>query len=228
MRSIVFIPDGNRRYAKRHALQTVLEGHSRGADVARTLIDAAFDEGIEQVVFLGATELNLKERVNEVPHLVRLFQKYLGELLQSPRHDGRVSICGNWKQYCGSPALTAMVNAVEARKVDPGKEGRHLTFLFGHDGARDIADAAQCLAKSGVPVCVDSLKKRLPTAHVGEVDCIFRSGVEGDPHNSGSLMPFQTGNSQFYFTKKLWPEITVDDLRQAIAQVRSRPRRLGK
>ena len=228
MRSIIFIPDGNRRFAKRNKLASVLAGHGKGAEVARTLVEAALEEGVEHVVFLGATELNLKERSDEeVAHLYGLFKKYLRELLEVKRPDRRMYIRGNWGDYHPDQELANLVAMVESRPIATTCT-QHVTFLFGHDGRRDIADVADRLAVRGERVTVEAIYQKLPTAHIGEVDCIFRSGVEGDPHNSGSLMPFQTGNSQFVFTSKLWPEVTVDDLRKAIADVRKRPRRLGK
>lgn len=228
MRSIVFIPDGNRRFAKRNALQSLLAGHSKGAEVARTLVETALEEGVTHVVFLGATELNLKERsAEERNHLYALFKKYLQELLDAKRSDRRIYIRGNWSEYHSDPELASLVASVESRSV-AADSAQHLTFLFGHDGRRDITDAAERLTASGLKVTVESICRKLPTSHLGEIDCIFRSGVEGDPHNSGSLMPFQTGNSQFIFTEKLWPEVTADYLRRAIADVRKRQRRLGK
>ena len=47
---VAFIMDGNRRWAKKNALD-VLQGHSRGADNIRPLVEYASEQGIKYVTF---------------------------------------------------------------------------------------------------------------------------------------------------------------------------------
>jgi len=67
------------------------------------------------------------------------------------------------------------------------------------------------------------LSKDLPV-----VDLIIRTGVENDPHNSVGFLMWQTQNSQYYFSNKLFPEFGPSDLDKAVDAFKERERRMGK
>ena len=57
------------------------------------------------------------------------------------------------------------------------------------------------------------------------VDLLIRTG--GDYRLSNFLL-WQAAYAELYFTKTLWPEFTVEEFDQAIAEFVSRERRFGK
>jgi undecaprenyl diphosphate synthase len=57
------------------------------------------------------------------------------------------------------------------------------------------------------------------------IDILFRSG--GEKRISG-FFPTKVLYSELFFEKKLWPEITLDDLNRIVKLFKKRERRFGK
>ena len=57
------------------------------------------------------------------------------------------------------------------------------------------------------------------------IDILFRSG--GEKRISG-FFPTKVLYSELFFEKKLWPEITLDDLNRTVKLFKKRERRFGK
>ncbi len=106
-----------------------------------------------------------------------------------------------------------------------------LTLLFGYNGLTELFYAhKKALGETiedGRPYDERAIRKHLWTAHVPMVGLIIRTGCDGDPHLSDSLLPVQTEHAQLYFTKTRWPAFDVAELKCAFDNYSQRPRRLG-
>lgn len=77
---IGFIMDGNRRWAKRHALATLL-GHTKGADVMENVVDYCLEDDIKTVSFWALAKKNVEERTEEeLSYLYRLLLERVEKL----------------------------------------------------------------------------------------------------------------------------------------------------
>lgn len=83
---IFIIPDGNRRYAKKHGKPTVW-GHTKGFRVALNLLRYFRPLPIRAVTLWGFASDNWKRSESEVNHLMRIYgliiDNYLDELVES-------------------------------------------------------------------------------------------------------------------------------------------------
>lgn len=221
------IPDGNRRWGNEHMLSAATQGHSRGRETAQKIIEAAFAEGVTDVVFLGATDLNLRNRPRgEVEHLYRLLKDELRARLVGGERGTRLYVRGDWTKFRPDAELAELIRTAE--EVTARDAVRSLTILFGHNGLEDVISATTRAVHAGEPVDRESIRPFLPTSHLGEIDLIIRTGVENkDYHLSGSLLPYHTQKAYLYFTETLWPDFTPEELRKACAHYRSLPKRGG-
>jgi undecaprenyl diphosphate synthase len=75
---------------------------------------------------------------------------------------------------------------------------------------------------------VDSglIKSQLLTKDLPPVDFLIRTG--GEPHNSGGFMMWDVADAQLFFSEKLWPDFSNDQLKNAIMEYTRRERRMGK
>jgi undecaprenyl diphosphate synthase len=90
-----------------------------------------------------------------------------------------------------------------------------------------MMDAIQKFQRSPkTPVDYISVKEYLWTSALPSVDLVVRAG--GEPHWSGGFMMWHTTDSQFYFTKKFWPDFDPKELQKALSDYASRERRFGK
>ena len=224
---VAFIPDGNRRWAKKHLFET-WKGHERGVARFEELMRFAFDSGVKYVTFWASSEDNLRKRsADEIGFLVQLLIAELRRLHDSPETTEkqiRVRVIGRGVKMIESAELAAAVSAVEQKTA--GNTKNFLTILFGYDGRTDMIHAINELRDTTYELRVESVAKALLTKELPEVDLVVRTG--GEPHNSAGFLMWQTANSQLYFTETLWPDFDVEELQKAFDDFSGRERRHGK
>lgn len=220
---IAIVPDGNRRWAKKHG-KNVMEGHWAGIQKLKDVASWCRDAGVEYLTLWILSTENASRTKSEVEGLFKLFERMLGEI-ENGHEDSSIRFAGDFSIFPQSLVK-------RAKKVEEKTKGRKLKLiiLMGYGGRREIVDAVNKLieeAKEGKISKVDeeSFRQYLYAPDIPDPDLIFRSG--GEKRLSG-LLPWQTTYSEFYFSDKLWPEITRDEFDTAIADYRQRHRRFGK
>src|SRR3989344_4111575 len=82
---VVIIPDGNRRWAKKHGLAP-LEGHKKGLDTALKVVRGSRDLGVKILTLWGFSSENWQRPDTEVKYLMKiyvfLFKKHFRELIK--------------------------------------------------------------------------------------------------------------------------------------------------
>ncbi len=223
-RCLVIIPDGNRRWARSHNLTRSI-GHARGLVNCRTIAAEAFNLGVEHVVIWAASEANLKNRDSQ--EIANLFVLLKTELTYRSKQREKIGVhlCGILQKQNGriDTEFEDLVRGVQQRTAH---FDQHLTILFGYSGVTELVVAAEKAAKEGPPTEA-SIRKHLWTSHLPDVDLLIRTGVEGDPHWSDLLLPWQLRNTQLYFSEVYWPAFTVQHLQGAFEDYSARVRRAG-
>lgn len=227
---IAIIPDGNRRWARLHNLPAhrgIETGAKRFSETAKFF----HRQGVNYLTLWSASEDNLKKRnFVEVRHLVRVMKKELRENLDDGTYlqeAARIQFMGRGLDMVGDRELRELVKKVEDQTKHFSKA--HLTILFGYDGKREMLEAIKSLnnVKSNRGEVTDSmLKAHLWTRELPPVDLVIRTG--GEPHWSSGFMMWLTSDSQFHFTKKLWPDFNKRECEKALLNYAQRERRLGK
>ncbi len=230
-RHVAIIPDGNRRWAKNHKLETWL-GHKKGSENLRSLLDVAVDLGISYVSFWGSSKDNLTKRPSlEVKYLLKLFEEKFIDLAEDEkihRNHIKINIYGSWREQFPESAKKSLDKAIDVTK----NYNKHfLNFFLAYSGTGEILDAIKCItkkAKSDAPLEIDGnlLKSCLQTRELPIVDLMIRTG--GEPHLSDGFMMWDTANAQLCFSDKLWPDFDDQDFKKAIKEYSKRERRFGK
>lgn len=230
-RHIAIIPDGNRRWAKKHKLSAWL-GHKRGSEKLGELADVAIKLNIPHISFWGSSEDNLNKRpAEEVNFLLNLFKEEFLNLSKSKKiHDNkiRINIFGGWREQFPKDVKTSLEKAMESTK---NYNKFFLNFFIAYSGTSEILKAVKCIAEKArkdlfLKVDKDLFKNCLLTGNLPPVDLMIRTG--GEPHNSDGFMMWDTANAQLYFSEKLWPDFNERDFRDAIEDYAERERRFGK
>lgn len=226
---IAIIPDGNRRWAKKHLLPAFM-GHREGAKTAEKVFEAALEAGVTYLSFWGASISNITKRsAEEVSFLSNLFEEQFKRLLTDPvleKYKVRVRVLGTWRQHF-SAALVAIIEEIEAKTA--AWSGRHLTFLLAYNGTEEMINAVQKIVASGQKeIGENTIKQHLYTRELPPVDLVIRTGEENGAHNSAGFMMWDTAESQLYFTALNWPDFSPEELKKALADYAQRERRMGK
>lgn len=225
---IAIIPDGNRRWAKKHKLEAWL-GHKKGAENFEKMLDVAVEFDVSHISFWGSSKDNLAKRsASEVKFLLKLFKDKFVSLSEDKRvHNNniRINVIGDWEEQFPADVKASIDQAIEATK---DYDKYFLNFFLAYSGTSEILNAISCIAKkeSSLAIDKDLLKSYLLTRDLPEVDLMIRTG--GEPHLSDGFMMWETANAQLYFSDKLWPDFDKDDFKDSIIDYSKRQRRFGK
>ncbi len=220
---LVVIPDGNRRWAKSRNLPA-WEGHRRGAENTRQVLDACKEKNVKYLTLWGFSTENWKRDKQEVDFLMKLFKEFLvkerDEMIKSKvrfRHLGR-------KDRLDSDLLQ-MITSLENETND--FSDWHLQIALDYGGRDEIVRATQKILASGLQpaeVTLDVFANYLDTAGIPDPDLIVRTS--GEQRLSG-MMPFQGTYAELTFVPLLFPDFTKDKVLAVIDEYYQRQRRFG-
>jgi len=226
---IAIIPDGNRRWAKRHGFLAWI-GHEKGMKNLEKLLQKAIDLNIKYLTFWGASVDNLTKRSQkEVKFLYQIFENQLKKALTDERIEKnrvRVNIIGRWKEFFPKSAQKIIRQLIQKTK---NYNKYILTFLLAYNGTDEMIDCIKKISQKGIKnITEKTIKEHLWTKDLPPVDLVIRTGCEDDPHNSAGFMMWDTTYSQLYFTKTLFPAFAPKEFEKAIKDYQKRERRMGR
>ena len=222
IKHIAFIMDGNGRWAKKRGMPREY-GHRRGAEVFKNIVEYCGDLGIRAATFYVFSTENWKRSESEVNALMRLLDEYLDdcikELLRKDK-DMRFVFLGDKSPF--TPSLREKMERIER---DSASNTRIINLAINYGGRSEIVHAYETLIKEGkTTVTEDDITNALYTKDSPELDMVVRTG--GDLRISNFLL-WQTAYAELYFTDKLWPDLTTDDVDEAVENFKKRQRRFG-
>lgn len=227
-RHVAIIMDGNGRWASSRGLPRT-EGHRRGADAVRRVIEAAPDLGIEYLTLFAFSSENWKRPAAEVGVLMELMRFYLKkEISEMHARGARLRVIGDRARL---PAdLLGMIENAEDLTRDNTKLTVVIALSYG--GRQDIVEAARKLAADAAagriaPNAIDeaSFGAALDTAGIPDPDLMIRTSGESRVSN---FLLWQLAYSELYFTDVYWPDFTARHLQDAVEAFKGRERRFGQ
>ena len=224
---VAIIMDGNGRWAKQRGLPR-LEGHRRGVETVRTVVDAARELGIRYITLYAFSVENWKRPAEEVSGLMGLLDYFLKrELDNLIKNRVRLLTIGRTQEL--PPNVQRELNRV----IEATKDFTQWTLVLALNyGSRtEIADAARAYAtavqdgRERLADCSwDHFSRYLYSAAIPEPDLLIRTSGEQRVSN---FMLMQCAYSEMVFTPVLWPDFGKADLQSAIDEYATRERRYG-
>ena len=217
------ILDGNRRWAKAHKLPT-FDGHREGAEVFREIALATFERGIKFLsAWVFSTE-NWARSPEEIGYLMNLVTRAVNKYLDEFHKRGiKIVILGR-QEGLESKVLRALQAA--ATKTSNNTKG-NLVICFNYGGREEIVDTVKKLLDqktSPDELTVDDITSNLYQPDIPAIDLVIRTSGE---HRTSGFMLWRSDYAELYFTDKFWPDFTVEDLDNALADYQQRHRRFG-
>jgi undecaprenyl diphosphate synthase len=226
-RHIAIIMDGNGRWARSKGLVRTL-GHENGVDALRRIATASAEIGIEYLTVYAFSTENWHRPKSEVKALmsilVRALRKELSTLL-----DNNIRL-----QAIGEIALLPNEIQKQLREViQLTSEGDRmtLTLALSYSSKEEILRATRLLAEDVqrgflLPenITEEVFENYLYTRGMPHPDLLIRTSGE---YRFSNYLLWQLAYTELYFSPKLWPDFTKEDLYQAIAEYQKRERRFG-
>lgn len=215
------IADGNRRWAKSQGLPKI-EGHKRGLDVIRELVEAASKTEIKYLTFYVFSTENWDRSVEEVSYIMKLAEtrilKYAEKLKAS---NIKLLILGSKNRV--SPVLAEIIE--KAERLTGDCTGLTVCFCFNYGGKQEIADAATLAEELDGEITPETISKYLYHPEVPDVDMVVRTS--GEERISGFML-WRATYAELLFLQKYFPEMNGEDLKIILEEFEKRNRRFGK
>ncbi len=224
---IGIIMDGNGRWAKKKHLPRVL-GHQQGAKTLDKLLNDARGMGVEHITVYAFSTENWKRTEDEISGIMGILREYINKYFRDyANSDFRVDSVGD---------LTALTEDLQRdiarlKEVSKDRTGIHLTIAMNYGSRDEIKRAVQKIAqevKDGKlevsDITEELISDHLDSAGTPDPELIIRTS--GELRTSNFLL-WQSAYSEYYITDKLWPDFTIDDLKDAIKAYQNRDRRFG-
>jgi undecaprenyl diphosphate synthase len=226
-RHIAIIMDGNGRWARERGLPRT-EGHRRGADSVRRVVEACGELGVEFLTLYAFSSENWKRPKREVDALMRLLQQFLkSRTPEMMEQNVRLQAIGRLHD------LPEACQAELHRSISKTAQNTGLTLILAlsYGGREEIIDGVKSLLESVEKGHLDKamidgevFSKHLYTRYYPDPDLLIRTS--GELRLSNFLL-WQMSYTEFYVTEKLWPDFGREELLEALRAFGSRSRRFG-
>lgn len=227
LKHLVVIPDGDRRWAKDHSLPP-WEGHRRGADNVRTLLEVCKEQNIPYLTMWGFSTENWSRNSEEIENLMNLFRNVIKtqkkEFIKQEirfRHLGRKDRL--------APDLLEMITKFEEETAHFTQWNYQAALDYG--GQDEIIRATKKLVadvQSGAinaeNIDAELFQMYLDTKDIPNPDLIVRTS--GEQRLSG-LLPFQSVYAELQFLPFNFPDMTKEKILEVINNYHERQRRFG-
>lgn len=227
--SVAVIPDGNRRFSAKTGLP-LEAAYLAGFKKVEESVDWAVESGVKSLAYWALSLENFQNRSQfELSVLFKLMQAQARKALDSKQYESM----GAKVKFFGKTSMLPSSLQSDFKKIEDttaGNSSIELNLGVAYGGREELLTAAKRMAedaRNGVvdPAQVDERKfgeyLYLQTAP----DLIIRTG--GVQRLSG-FMPWHTGYSELYFSKKMWPEFQRADFQDALTYFASTKRNFGK
>ncbi len=215
------IADGNRRWAKEQGLATI-EGHKKGLDAIKELVDGAAKAGIKYITFYVFSTENWGRSEAEVSYIMKLAEARIMKYAEKMKaKNGRLVVLGSKKRV--SPKLISTIE--KAEKLTADCDGITVGFCFNYGGELEIADAANIALEADGEITPQTIRKHLYHPEIPDIDMVVRTS--GEERISGFML-WRASYAEFMFIKKYFPEMGAQDIDDIIKEYDKRNRRFGK
>ena len=227
-----FIMDGNRRWARKNAMEIAL-GHTHGGDIIEHVVEWCVDERIECMSLWALARQNiLKRDPVELAHIYHILDTRVPALVP------KLLKWGVRFETIGDLSLLPVASRdVLSRARRDTADGTVMTCILvigygGRDeivrGIRDLVSThrtIESLRTTLDSLTEESLKTYLDSGRFPDPDLVIRTG--GDHRSSGFLL-YGCEYAEYAFTDTLWPDFTHAELRRVLEDFRNAKRNFGK
>lgn len=225
---VAIIMDGNGRWAELRRRPRTF-GHLRGARIAREVIEACAELGVENLTLYAFSTENWLRPLEEVSFLMALLSRHL-------RRE-RETLIKNNIRFRAIGELDRLPSSVRAEVDKTISDTAHctglsLTFALSYGGRQDLVEATRQIAQKVArgeldpnAISEELVASHLATAGRPDPDLVIRTSGESRLSN---FLLWQNAYAEFLVLPTLWPDFSKRDLVEALAWYGQRERRFGK
>ena len=213
--------DGNGRWASKKKLKKK-EGHKAGIKACIKLIKnlEKLDVHIEELSFYVFSSENWKRSFTEIKNLFDLIEEYYHEF-ETTAQNNNLKI----RHYGSRRKLSKKILKIidDVTKKTKKNNSNTINLVFNYGSRDEILNSIKKMEFKNINI--NNFTNNLYTSCSSDPDLIIRTGGE---FRLSNFMLWQAAYSELYFTKKLWPDFNILDLKKIIINFKKRKRNFGK
>ena len=220
---VAIIMDGNDRFAAIKNISSQ-EGYKAGAENAFHIIESAIELGVKHLSLYTFSSENLLRPKDEVENFMNLLNYYATSELQ------RLADLNIKVKFVGDLSLLdaeIQLKLAKAEKLSENNTAINVYMLLSYGSRAEIINATKRILDSKITSAeldVDVLTSNFYCPSMPDVDLLIRPG---DRMRISNFLLWQSAYAELYFSNKLWPEFSKEDLKVAIEEYNSRIRTFG-
>ncbi len=225
---VAIIMDGNGRWAKDKGLPREY-GHQNGVDSVKSIVQEAYESGIEYLTLYAFSIENWGRPSKEVNTLMTLLVSTLrDEFDEIFDKDIKLNAIGEINSLPKDviSELDFIINKTKKNKK------MNLTLALSYGGKQEIFNAIKMISDKVKNNLIELnnfddsiINSHLYTKNLPDVDLLIRTS--GEQRISNFLL-WQIAYAELYFTDVYWPDFSKEDFNLALENYKSRERRFGK
>jgi undecaprenyl diphosphate synthase len=217
---LAIIPDGNRRWAKSHSLLP-WKGHEKSADNFSEITEWAAKRGDISVLTIWclSTE-NWKRDPHEIDELLKLLHNHL--LSERKKlNEQHIHLIRSGREDRIPKSLLNLIDEIGEETKEKPCMKLHLALDYG--GKDEIVRAIHRL-ENHAQADEDTIAQMLDHPELPPIDLIIRTSGE---QRTSNFFLWQSAYAEWKFLPKHFPEVTTQDLDEALYDFEGRKRRFG-
>ena len=227
LKHVAIIMDGNGRWGIKHK-NSRNAGHREGLNTVEKVIKLSIKQKIRYLTLYAFSTENWNRLPSETAALMKLFENYIkSEIVEVHQNNLKFKVIGNKKNLPKS-----LISLIEySHNLTQNNKGMQFNVCLDYGGKYDILEATKSIAKKienkemvSDEISLEKFKDNMISSKIEDLDLLIRTSGETRLSN---FMLWQMAYSEIYFTDKLWPDFSVEDLDKAIMFYCSRDRRYG-
>jgi undecaprenyl diphosphate synthase len=226
-RHVAIIMDGNGRWARSRGMPRI-EGHRRGVQSVRAVVEEAARCRIEQLTLYCLSSENWKRPPLELELLMHLLHRYIIAERKRLMEQGIRLISIGRTDRLPSVVQTELATT---RELTAANTGLRLCLALDYGSRAEIAQAVRRIAEDVAggrlnpdAITEDVITGRLDTAGAPDPDLVIRTA--GEMRVSNFLL-WQMSYAELWVTDTYWPDFRRDNFLDALRSYAMRERRFG-
>ena len=225
---IAIIMDGNGRWANKKG-ESRDYGHKAGRKSVKKTVEACTELGVKNLTLFAFSTENWNRPKLEIDLLMKLLLLSLNQELKNlNKNNIRFKTIGNLDKL--PKKVSSYLNKVTKETKNNNRMTLTLALSYGSREEmitvmKKIGDKVKNNLISLKNIDESLINQHLYTHYLPDVDLLIRTS--GEKRVSNFLL-WQIAYAELYFTKKLWPDFSKEDLYKAIINYQKRERRFGK
>lgn len=211
--------DGNNRWSNKNNIK-LYDSYIRGSKKLLSISNYIFSNyEINYITSFALSKNNLKRPTQKIKTLINVLEYFIDDKNNLNQYRFNISIKGNLSFL--NKKLKKRITEFNSK---PQNYSKSLIILLNYSGQDEILDTIKKLIKSEKKINQYNFEKNLLLKNIPYPEILIRTGGYNRISN---FMLYQLAFTDFFFTKKLWPDISNKDIKKFIDDFRKIDRKFG-